>query len=123
VGSNETHRGDGQQLFELREIGVRVKLIEPGIIYTNFFNATEFNNDESLVEYQAMMQRFGATMEEITKPGTELGVAAEAIYEAATDGTDRLRYLIGDDAKGWAAMLAGMAGEQDFANMSAIFKL
>ena len=43
-------------------------------MYTNFFNATEFNNDESLVEYQAMMQKFGAGMEEITKHGTDVGV-------------------------------------------------
>lgn len=109
--------------FELREIGVRVKLIEPGIIYTNFFNATEFNNDESLVEYQGLMQKFGATMEEIAKHGTEVGVAAEAIYEAAIDGTDRFRYLVGDDAKEWAAMLAGMDGEQYFARMSSMFGL
>jgi NADP-dependent 3-hydroxy acid dehydrogenase YdfG len=109
--------------FELREIGVRVKLIEPGIVYTNFFNATEFNNDESLVEYQALMQKFGAAMEEITKHGTEVSVAAETIYEAATDGNDRLRYLVGEDAKAWAAMLAGMDGEHYFANMSAMFGL
>jgi len=109
--------------FELREIGVRVKLIEPGIVYTNFFNATEFNDDESLVEYRAIVQKFGANIEEFTKNGTAVGVAAETIYEAATDGTDRLRYLIGDDAKSWAAMLASMDGEQYFANMSGIFRL
>ena len=41
----------------------------------------------------------------------------------ATDGSDRLRYLVGEDAKAWASMLAGMDGEQYFANMSAIFGL
>ena len=109
--------------FELREIGVRVKLIEPGIIYTNFANALEFNNDESLAVYQALMQKFGATMEELWKNGTEVAVAAETIYEAATDGSDRLRYLVGEDAKTWATMLASMDGEQYFANMSAMFGL
>jgi hypothetical protein len=109
--------------FELREIGVRVKLIEPGIIYTNFANAMEFNNDESLAVYQALMQKFRATMEELWKNGTEVAVAADTIYEAATDGSDRLRYLVGEDAKTWATMLAGMDGEQYFANMSAMFGL
>jgi prefoldin subunit 5 len=75
------------------------------------------------VEYQALMQKFGAAMEEITKHGTEVSVAAETIYEAATDGNDRLRYLVGEDAKAWAAMLAGMDGEHYFANMSAMFGL
>jgi NADP-dependent 3-hydroxy acid dehydrogenase YdfG len=109
--------------FELREIGVRVKLVEPGIIYTNFANAMEFNNDESLAEYQALVQKFGTAMEELWKNGTEVAVAAETIYEAATDGRDRLRYLVGEDAKSWAAMLAGMDGEQYFANMSGMFSL
>ena len=109
--------------FELHEVGVRVKLIEPGIIYTNFFNATEFNNDESLLEYQPLMQKVGAAMEEIRKHGTAVSVAAEAIYEAATDGTDRLRYLVGDDAKSHAARLASMDGEQYFASMGKIFGL
>ena len=52
-----------------------------------------------------------------------MAVAAETIYEAATDGSDRLRYLVGEDAKTWASMLAGMDGEQYFANMSAMFGL
>jgi NADP-dependent 3-hydroxy acid dehydrogenase YdfG len=109
--------------FELREIGVRVKLIEPGTIYTNFFKATEFNNDESIAEYQSLVQKFRAALEQIIKNGTEVGVAAEMIYEAATDGSDRLRYLVGEDAKALAAMLAGMDGEQYFANISGMFGL
>jgi NADP-dependent 3-hydroxy acid dehydrogenase YdfG len=109
--------------FEFREIGVRVKLIEPGIIYTGFFEATEFNNDPSLAEYQPMIGKFGAAMEEVKKGGTNVSVVAETIYTAATDGTDRLRYLVGEDAKGWAAQLAAMDGENYFAHMSAMFGL
>jgi NADP-dependent 3-hydroxy acid dehydrogenase YdfG len=109
--------------FELHEIGVRVKLIEPGIIYTSFFAATEFNNDASLTEYQPLVGKFAATMEEVKKGGSEVGVVAETIYAAATDGTDRLRYLVGEDAKAWAAQLAAMDGENYFAHMSATFGL
>ena len=109
--------------FEFREIGVRVKLIEPGIIYTSFFEATEFNNDPSLAEYQPLVGKFAASMEEVKKGGTEVGAVAETIYTAATDGTDRLRYLVGEDAKTWAAQLAGIDGEQYFAHMTAMFGL
>ena len=100
-----------------------VKLIEPGIIYTSFFEATEFNNDPSLTEYQPLVGKFAASMEEVKKGGTEVGVVAETIYTAATDGTDRLRYLVGEDAKSWAAQLAGIDGEQYFAHMTAMFGL
>ena len=107
--------------FELREIGVRVKLIEPGIIYTNFFDATEFNVDPALEEYMPMVGKFAVAMEDVRKGGTEVGVAAETIYEAATDGSDRFRYLVGEDAKRWAAQLAGMDGEEYFAAASGMF--
>ena len=109
--------------FELREIGVRVKLIEPGIVYTNFFAATEFNNDPSLLEYQGLIGKFGAAMEEVTKHGTDVSVAAETIYSAATDGSDRLRYLVGEDAKAWATQLAGIDGEEYFAHTGSMFGL
>jgi hypothetical protein len=69
------------------------------------------------------MQKFGAAMEELWKNGTEVAVASETIYEAATDGSDRLRYLVGEDAKAWAVMLAAMDGEQYFANMNGMFGL
>lgn len=109
--------------FELREINVRVKLIEPGIIYTNFSTATEFNNDSSLTEYQGLVGKFGAAMGEAWKQGTEVHVVAETIFEAATDGSDRLRYLVGEDAKAYVAQLESLDGESYFSNMIEAFGL
>ena len=62
-------------------------------------------------------------MEEIKKGGTEVGVVAETIYAAATDGTDRLRYLVGEDAKAFATQLASVDGEDNFAHMTTMFRL
>jgi NADP-dependent 3-hydroxy acid dehydrogenase YdfG len=107
--------------FELREVGVRVKLIEPGIVYTNFPNATEFRNDQSLEEYQRLIGAFGTTMDQIWTQGTEVGVAAEAIYAAATDDSDQLRYLVGEDAKAYAADRARLNDEEYFAHMRKLF--
>jgi short-subunit dehydrogenase len=45
--------------YEMREIGVLVKLVEPGMIKTNFANAMEFNNDGSLSEYQPSSANYG----------------------------------------------------------------
>jgi hypothetical protein len=38
-------------------------------------------------------------MEIFTQHSSEASVVAEVICEAATDGTDQLRYTAGDDAK------------------------
>jgi hypothetical protein len=45
----------------------------------------------------ALFPRFAKTTEHLPK-STPADVAA-TIYEAATDGTGRLRYIVGDDAK------------------------
>ena len=38
-------------------------------------------------------------MEVFTQHASEPSVVAEVIYEAATDGTDQLRYTAGEDAR------------------------
>ena len=101
--------------FELREIGVRVKIIEPGIIHTNFANAMEFNIDPSLTEYQSLVRRFIEFVTAMRAQGSNAEVAAEVIYSAATDGTDQLRYLAGDDAR-------EMTAERESIDEDAYFK-
>ena len=81
-------------------IGVRVKIVEPGVIKTDFASRSfDFNNNESLAEYQPVV---GKLMDEIgsrMQSGSEPEVVAQVIYDAATDGTDQLRYTAGPDAK------------------------
>ena len=61
----------------------------------------DINNDENVAEYQEMMKKLMAVMEPMLANGSEPEVVAEVIYEAATDGTDQLRYVAGEDAKEW----------------------
>ena len=81
-------------------IGVRVKIVEPGVINTDFSGRSfDFNNDESLEEYQGIVQAFARPASSASfRQSSEPNVVAEVIYEAVTDGTDRLRYPAGDDA-------------------------
>ncbi|MGD1093387.1 MAG: SDR family oxidoreductase [Bryobacteraceae bacterium] len=46
---------------------------------------------------------------------TSADEVARVIHEAATDGTDRLRYLVGDDARGFIRAKQGMP-DQDYVN-------
>ncbi|MEM6269608.1 MAG: SDR family oxidoreductase [Bacteroidota bacterium] len=87
--------------FELEAIGVRVKLIEPGIINTNF-EATVRQNlhvDPSMEEYGEFLQKVMQGMQQSANQGSEPLLVAEKIYEAATDGKDQLRYIAGADAE------------------------
>ena len=93
-------------------IGIKVKIIEPGMINTDFGGRSfDFNNDESLAEYQQIVQKlfagFGATQNTASEPD----VVAEVIYRAATDGSDQLRYIAGHDAEMLIAMRASQNDE------------
>lgn len=86
--------------FEMDAIGVRVKIVEPGVIKTDFGGRSfDFNNDETMVEYQGVVRGLMGAFEAVVQAGSEPIVVAEVIYEAVTDGTDQLRYTAGEDAK------------------------
>jgi NADP-dependent 3-hydroxy acid dehydrogenase YdfG len=86
--------------FEMDAIGVKVKIIEPGMIKTDFGGRSlDFTNDESMAEYQEIIGKLMAAMEPLATLGSEPELVAEVIYQAATDGTDQLRYVAGPDAE------------------------
>ena len=86
--------------FEMEAIGVKVKIVEPGIIKTDFGGRSfDFNNDVSMAEYQGVVGKLLTGMGSLVENGSEPEVVAEVIYRAATDGTDQLRYTAGLDAE------------------------
>ncbi len=49
--------------FEMGPMGVEVKIVEPGVIETDFAGRSfDFNNDESLIEYQPLIEKFMSTI-------------------------------------------------------------
>ncbi len=87
--------------YELEAIGIRVKLIEPGMINTNFAETTAkgMDVDPTLTEYQEFLGKVMAGMEQASSNYSEPVIVAEAIYQAATDGSDQMRYIAGPDAE------------------------
>ena len=76
--------------YELAPFNIRVKLIEPGGIRTNFAQVFAHHND-----YQPSLGAVEQSMSRASGPDSPLpGPArvAEAIFKASTDGTERLRY-------------------------------
>ena len=86
--------------FEMQAIGVKVKIVEPGMIKTDFGGRSfDFNNDEALTEYQGLVGNLWAAMEPLAAAGSEPELVAQVIFQAATDGSDQLRYIAGPDAE------------------------
>jgi NADP-dependent 3-hydroxy acid dehydrogenase YdfG len=90
--------------YELEQIGCRVKIVEPGAIKTDFAGRSfDFFNDEGMGEYQELVGKLMQAMAPMAENAADARVVAEVIYQAATDGTDQLRYTAGDDAEEWMA--------------------
>ncbi len=87
--------------YELLALGIRVKLVEPGGVKTDFAGRSfDFSNDESLAEYQPMVQAMMAGMKTMDSSGHQTpGEVAEVIFTAATDESARLRYVSGQGAQ------------------------
>jgi short-subunit dehydrogenase len=97
--------------YELAAIGVRVKIVEPGFVSTDFGGRSlDFTNDESLTEYQGIVGAFAAASARMDSAGDDPVVVAETVYRAATDATDQLRYTAGPFA---AEILAARAASDD----------
>jgi len=86
--------------FELNRFGVQIKTVQPGPTQTDF-------GGRSLVvsahpDYEESLGRFQEIFlsEDVMNNLDTAESVAEVIYEAATDGKNRLRYLVGAVANG-----------------------
>ncbi|MFW5702507.1 MAG: SDR family oxidoreductase [Candidatus Dojkabacteria bacterium] len=94
--------------YELNKIGMRVKLVEPGTIKTDFYGRSLVDGakDEDKVpeEYAKLYESFNKTMDTAGSSGADPKSVAKVIYKAATDKSKRLRY----PAAGGAGILTFM---------------
>jgi hypothetical protein len=83
----------------MAEIGVKVKIVEPGFIATDFGSRSFDFQAGNVAEYQPII---GALMKQWQNPSNTVSppsLVAEVIFNAVTDGTNQLRYRAGSDAE------------------------
>ena len=100
--------------YELAPFGISVKIIEPGRVDTDFGGRSfVLSTGPEGSAYQAVI---GAVFEGFTARQGQDHASAEdvatAIYNAATNGTRQLRYIVGEDAE---ALLNARAAMDDVA--------
>jgi NAD(P)-dependent dehydrogenase (short-subunit alcohol dehydrogenase family) len=98
---------------EVAAFGVRVAIIEPGVIQTAIFeNSAPATRYDKTSPYRQIMRRNGKLFAAgFRNPGKPETVAA-TILEAITTDRPRLRYLVGGDAEGLAAGRARISDEE-----------
>ncbi len=81
--------------YELKAFNIKVKIIEPGPIKTDFYDRSmDLTKKEGLTAYDSFIEKAMPNMQKAGEnaPGGE--VVAETIYRAITDGTWKMRYPI-----------------------------
>jgi NADP-dependent 3-hydroxy acid dehydrogenase YdfG len=84
--------------YEMKEIGVKVKIVEPGMIATDFGGRSFDFQAGEIADYQPII---GALMKQWQNPdntSSPASLVADVIYTAVTDESEQLRYRAGDDA-------------------------
>ena len=85
--------------YELEPFNIRVKLVEPGPIKTDFYGRSADSGSQlDLGIYQNFSDRVMPKMQAAGVDGSPPEVVAEVIYQAATDGRKKLRYPAGKNA-------------------------
>ena len=84
--------------YELKPLGINVKLVEPGGVATEFINSIKIAGDNGIEAYKAGMEKYFATVQGMMDSLSTSDSIADVVYTAATDNSDQLRYLAGDDA-------------------------
>lgn len=88
--------------LELAPLGIRMKVVEPGSVRTDFAGRSlSMTSKEGDHSYDAMIASALAVFQTRQKPenSSDPSDIAAVIFEAASDQSDRLRFLAGPDAR------------------------
>jgi NAD(P)-dependent dehydrogenase (short-subunit alcohol dehydrogenase family) len=97
--------------YELLPIGVRVRIVEPGMVKTDFAGRSfDFSNDAELSEYQPLVGAFMSALGPMATHASPADRVADVIYRATVDESDQLRHEAGPDAE---HMLAARRASDD----------
>ncbi len=81
--------------YEVEQFGIRVKIIEPGPIKTDFYNRSmDLTTKDGLTAYDDFINKAMPNMLKAGENAPDGTVVADAIYQAVTDGKTKMRYPV-----------------------------
>ena len=86
--------------YELEPLGIHVRIVEPGMIKTNFGGSSfDFAMDEGLEDYAPMVKAMGQVFGKLAANPSAPETVAQVIWDAAMETGCRLRFRAGADAE------------------------
>jgi len=106
--------------YELEPFGIKVVIIEPGVIRTNFKKNSVMSkkslDNSSISPYSSIIQKIDSSISSMVEHATPPEEVAKAILHAVTSNNPELRYLVGNDMIMMAETKKSMSDE-DFRKM------
>src|SRR5437899_721931 len=104
--------------YELEPFGIKVVLVEPGVIRSDFINnvvAAKKSQDPNS-PYAQFMQNVAASLQHMLEGGSSADVVAKVVLKAVTSENPSPKYLAGKDIEAWMEAKTSMSDEE-FHNM------
>jgi NAD(P)-dependent dehydrogenase (short-subunit alcohol dehydrogenase family) len=109
--------------YELEPFGIKVILVEPGVIKTNIANgmviAKKSQNPNS--PYSQIMQKMSTSFEHMLENASSPDVVATVVLKAVTTENPSLRYLAGKDVEMWVEAKRNMSDDEFYKMMKQSF--
>jgi NAD(P)-dependent dehydrogenase (short-subunit alcohol dehydrogenase family) len=110
--------------YELDPFGIKVILVEPGVIRTNFGNGTVVakKSQDPASAYLSMTRKMNEVLGKLMQNGSPPSLVANLVLQAAKSDNPNLRYLAGNDVEQWVDQKKKMSDKEFFNMMNQSFK-
>src|SRR5215467_5678835 len=111
--------------YELEQFGIKVVLVEPGVIKTNFTDGMVIarKSQDPKSSYSQIIQKMVTGLEELMKNGSPPDLVAKVVLDAAKNENPSLRYLAGNDVEQWLGTKRNMSDEEFYKTMKQNLKM
>lgn len=110
--------------YELYQFGIKVILIEPGVIKTNFDSGMVIakKSQDASSPYFNMTQKMDTVFRQLIRNSSPPSLVADVVVQAVESGNPNLRYLAGKDVEQWVDQKKKMSDTEFFNMMKQSFQ-
>ncbi|MGB6628876.1 MAG: SDR family oxidoreductase [Nitrososphaeraceae archaeon] len=103
--------------YELEPFGIKVVIVEPGVIRTNFVTVVAKKSQDPNSPYSQIIQKTATVLEKMMENGSSPDLVAKVVLNAVTNENPNLRYLAGKDVETWLDSKRNMSDEEFYKMM------
>ena len=105
--------------YELEPFGIKVVVVEPGVIRTNIVNGMVVakKSQDPNSPYLQIIQKMATVLENMMENGSPPDLVAKVVLNTVTNESPTLRYLAGKDVEAWLDSKRNMSDEEFYKMM------